>query len=180
MSSGEKKIAVILAVVLVAMVGLYVSTSNKAQSAAPAGNPMMAKAGGAAAGGTQSGTGADCAPTGASDGSVATQEFGKKGAKLEIVAALPITHGCHVETEAELKKAYQKHPKDVHLTIYDLFGAEGQKYVSQHGGQRAVVFINGESTFEANGKKMQLERQENMSYSPTDLVPLIESLLKKA
>jgi hypothetical protein len=43
-----------------------------------------------------------------------------------------------------------------------------------------VVSINGETTFEADGKRIQLERQENMSYSPSDLVPLIESLLKKA
>jgi hypothetical protein len=185
MSGTEKKIAVALVVVLAAMVGVYLLTGNKAQSAPAVRNPLLAQAGGAAAGAPQSAAapqaagGAVCAPSGASTGSVATQGFGKQGAKLEIVAALPITHGCHVETEAELKKAYEKHPNDIHLTIYDLFGPEGQKYVAEHGGQRAVVFINGESTFEMNGKSLRLEMLENGTYSPSDLVPLIESLLKK-
>ncbi len=175
MSSVEKKIAVILVVVLVAMAAAYVATGNKAQSAAAA-SPAKSEApkGDAAAAG-----GASCAPSGASDGSVKTQEFGKKGAKLEIVACLPITHGCHVNTEAELKKAYKKHEKDIHLTIYDLFGPEGQKYVAAHGGQRAVVFINGETKFKLNGKDVMLERQEGMTYKPADIAPIIEDLLKK-
>jgi hypothetical protein len=114
-----------------------------------------------------------CAPSGPGQG-VATQEFGKKGAKVEIVAALPITHRCHVRTEAELKKAYEKHPKDVHLIIYDLFGPDGQAFVAQHGGQRAVVFINGKTTFDLDGRKVALEMQENGRYRPDDIAPIVE------
>ncbi len=189
MSSTEKAIAIGLVVILAVMVGAYVVTGNRAQSSpAASGSPVkMAQSGpagpaGAAGGASAAGaaSGAACATSGANAGSVATQEFGKKGAKLEVVAALPITHGCHVQTEAELKTAYKKHPNDIHLTIYDLFGPDGQKYVSEHGGQRAVVFINGDTSFDLNGKKIQFERQENGSYSPSDLVPVIESLLKKA
>ncbi len=119
---------------------------------------------------------AACAPSGPSRG-VATQEFGKKGAKLEIVAALPITHGCHVRTEAELKKAYEKHPEGVHLTIYDLFGTDGQKFVAENGGQRAVVFINGKTSFDLGGRKITFEKMEDMLYRPADIVPTVDQEL---
>jgi len=87
MSAGEKKVAALLAIVLVVMVGAYIVTGRS--SAGPGG--MLAGAGSA--------SGQACAPTpgGGAEG-VPTQEFGEAGAKLEIVAALPITHGCHVQT----------------------------------------------------------------------------------
>jgi hypothetical protein len=116
---------------------------------------------------------AACAPSGSGQG-VATQEFGQKGAKVEIVAALPITHRCHVRTEAELKKAFEAHPKDIHLIIYDLFGPEGQQFVAQHGGQRAVVFVNGKTSFDLGGRKVALEMQEGGRYRPDDIVPIVE------
>jgi len=172
MSAGEKKVAALLAIVLVVMLGAYFVTGRS--SAGPGGT--LAQAGGAAGGATG---GQACAPTpGAAGGGVPTQEFGKAGAKLEIVAALPITHGCHVETEAELKKAYEKSPEGIHLIIYDLFGNEGQEFVKQNGGQRAVVFINGESSFELNGKSVKLEVREGGSYVPSDIVPIIDQELK--
>ena len=110
--------------------------------------------------------------------SVATQEFGKKGAKMEIVALLPITHGCHVNTEAELKKAYKKHPDDIHLTIVDFFGPDAPKYQEKVGAGRALVSINGKTSFKLKGKTLILERQENMSYRPADIVPIIEQELR--
>jgi len=174
MGSGEKKIVAVLVVVLIGLVVAYVAFPPKSRTpgAGMTGRPMQA-AGGA--------SDASCA-TGTSSGGagVATQEFGKKGAKLEIVAALPITHGCHVETEAELKGAYNRHEGDIHLTIYDLFGPEGQAYAAQHGGKRAVVFINGESAFELNGKRVVLEKMENQTYRPSDIGPIIEQVLKKS
>jgi len=168
MSAGEKKVAALLAIVLVVMVGAYVVTGRS--SAGPGATP--AQAAGAAGGQV-------CAPMpGAPGEGVPTQEFGKAGAKLEIVAALPITHGCHVQTEAELKKAYEKHSEDIHLVIYDLFGREGQEFVRQNGGMRAVVFINGQSSFKLNGKSVKLEVIEGGSYVPSDIVPVIEQELR--
>jgi hypothetical protein len=180
MSSGEKKIAVILVVVLVAMVGLYLSTSNKAQSAPPMGNPMMAKAAGGAGGGGQSGSAAGCAPSGQAGGAAKTEELGKKGAKLEVIAMVPVAHGCHAKSIAELKKAYQAHQNDIHLTVVDAWGPDAAKYQQQIGIKWTFIAINGKTTFELNGKKLTLEKAEGMTYTPADLVPLIESLLKKA
>jgi hypothetical protein len=196
MSSGEKKVAAVLVVVLVAMVvayfAVYAKTGRETAATQPGPAVANAPAGHAAAPASQAATpaghapaptgasgAAGCAPTGASGASVATQEFGKKGAKLEIVAALPITHGCHVQTEAELKKAYEKHPSDIHLVIYDLFGPEGQKFVAEHGGQRAVVLINGKSSFKLNGKDVKLEVMEGCTYVPADILPIVEQELAK-
>jgi hypothetical protein len=178
MSAGEKKVALVLVVVLVALVGAYFVTGRSASSAAT-GMPGQPMAPGATATATAAPGGPTCAPTpGAGAGGVATQEFGKAGAKVEIVAALPITHGCHVKTEAELKKAYEKYPSDIHLTIYDLFGPEGQAYVKEHGGQRAVVFINGNTTFELKGKNVKLEMTEGGSYVPDQIVPIVDQTVK--
>jgi hypothetical protein len=122
---------------------------------------------------------AACAPSASGAEGVATQEFGKAGAKVEILALLPITHGCHVRTEAELKKAQAAHPNDVHLTIVDLFGSDAPKYLPKVGNQtRAVVSINGKTSYSLNGKQVRFEFVEDRFYAPSDLVPVIEELLK--
>lgn len=175
MGSGEKKVVAVLAVVLVGLIVAYFKFQP--QPGAPA-TPMMGRGTGMP-GASSGASGAACATSGSTGEGVPTQEFGKKGAKLEIVAALPITHGCHVQTEAELKKAYQKHKDQIHLTIYDLFGPEGQAYVAKHGGQRAVVFINGASSFTLGGKKLVLEKLEGGTYQPSQILPIIEQELKK-
>ncbi len=116
-----------------------------------------------------------CAPTSGAQG-VPTQEFGKAGAKLEITALLPITHGCHVRTEAELKRAYQLHPNDIHLTIVDLFGPDSQKYQPKvPGGMRACVGINGKNTFQYAGRTVSIEKPEGGEYQVSDIVPIIEN-----
>jgi len=176
MGSGEKKIVVVLTVVLIGLIVAYVAFQPKPVAV---GNPM------AKMGGEQTATAGAGDPTcstggGGGAGGVATQEFGKKGAKLEIVAALPITHGCHTTTEAELKNAYGQYKSDIHLTIYDLFGSEGQAFVGKNGGQRAVIFINGKTSFQLNGKTVTLERQEGMSYQPSDLGPIVAQALKQS
>jgi len=177
MSSGEKKIAIVLVAILVVLVAAYAVTGRSAKTEP---NDYMAQmpAMPTSAGGAGS---AVCAPMADPPaGGVPTQEFGAEGAKVEIVAALPITHGCHVQTEAELKKAYEKHPDDVHLVIYDLFGKEGQEYVRAHGGQRAVVFIDGASSFQLEGRAVKLEFLEGGSYVPADIVPIVEAELAKS
>jgi hypothetical protein len=192
MGATEKKIAVVLAVVLIAMVAVYLTTGSKsgqnpmmteqtrpavtppAPNAAPTGIPNSGSPG-------QSAGGAAC-PTGAPSGGtgVKTQEFGKAGAKLEILALLPITHGCHVKTEAELKKTYEQHAGDIHLTIVDLFGSDAASYLPKVGNRRrAVVSINGKTRFELKGKPVILEQAENVSYSPGDIGPIVEAELRK-
>jgi len=148
MSRGEKRFAVLMVVVLIAMIAVYFTTQPSASN--PPGGP-----------------------------GVKTQEFGKAGAKVEILAVLPITHGCHVNTEAELKKAYEKHPEDIHLTIVDLFGPDAPKYLPKVGNRmRAVVSINGKSTFSLDGTTVQFEQQENMAYRPAQITAAIEQELK--
>ncbi len=116
-----------------------------------------------------------CAPGSGGQG-VPTQEFGKPGAKLEITACLPITHGCHVRTEAELKRAYQLHPDDIHLVIVDLFGPDASKYLDKvPGGMRACVGINGKNTFQLAGRTVSLEKPEGGEYQVSDIVPIIEN-----
>ncbi len=177
MSGAEKKVAVVLVVVLIAAVGLYVVTGKSAQSA-PA-NPMAA----AMPGGTQTAAASsdpNCATGGKGSESAPTEELGKAGAKLEIVAIVPVAHGCHATSIAELKKAYQAHPNDIHLTVVDAFGPEAKKYAEKAGGITwTVIAINGKSEFDLKGKKLVLQRQEGMSYSPTDLVPIVEQELTK-
>jgi len=169
MSSAEKGIAVVLLVVLVGMVGAYVITGNRGQAAQAA-----ASGAGAAAGG------AGCAPTSGGQTAAKTEELGKAGAKLEIVAIVPVAHGCHATSIAELKRAYQAHPNDIHLTIVDSFGPEARKYQDKTGGITwTVIAINGKSDFEVNGQKVVLQRQEGMSYTPAHLSPIIENELKK-
>jgi len=190
MGAGEKKVAVVLAVGLVVLIGVFVGLQmgligkqapTKLEWASPkAGRATMAQAP-AAPGASQApaASGPGCVtPSGASGKSVPTQEYGKKGAKVEIVAALPITHGCHVNTESELKKAQKAHPNDVHLIIYDLFGPEGQAFMKKQGSFRTAIFINGKTSFMLNGKPVTLEMQENTTYRPEDIGPIVEQQLK--
>ncbi len=177
MGSGEKKIVAVLAVVLIGLLGAYVKFQPK-QPTVRSGEKMAAMGGGAESAGAGD---ASCSAGGSSGGAgAATQEFGKKGAKVEILALLPITHGCHVNTEAELKKAQQQHPNDIHLIIVDLFGPDAGKYLPKvGGGQRAVISINGKTSFDLGSKKVQLEKQEGMTYEPSDLGPVVEQVLAK-
>jgi hypothetical protein len=179
MSSSEKKIAAMLVVVLVAMVGVYFVTGNRAQSAPAPG--QVAQAGQGAKPGQAGAAGdASCAPASGAETAAKTEELGKPGARLDIVAIVPVAHGCHATSIAELKKAYEAHPNDIRLTIVDAFGPDAKKYQSKAGGITwTVIAINGQSEFELNGRRLQLQRQEGMSYSPTDLIPIIEDELKK-
>ena len=196
MGAGDKKMAIVLVVVLAALVAVYVllpdlgrrpnemaqmmpgmaqAQGGMAQAAGKGMGPGAKPAGGGKAGAAGD---ASCG-TGQSGGSAKTQEYGKAGAKVEIVAVIPVAHGCHATSEAELKKAYQAHPNDIHLTIVDLQGPDAAKYRDKIGGVNwTVIAINGKSEFTVNGKKVQLQKAEGMSYQPSDLVPIIEDQLK--
>ena len=176
MPTGEKRVAALLVVVLLAMIAVYFGTSGR--PAGPVASASLAQ--GALTGAGVAGGGSDpgCAP-GVGGPAAGIQEFGKEGARLEIIAVLPVAQGCHATTEAEVKKAYKKHPDDIHLTIVDLMSPEAAKYRDKVGVPWMVVSINGESTFEIKGRRVQLQRMENGSYKPSDIVPIIEAELKK-
>ena len=164
MGSSEKKVAVLLAIVLVGMIGGYLLTQPEAGSAVGEGGDVVD---------------AGCAP--AVGGPAAElQEFGQEGAKVEIIAVLPISVGCHAATEAELKKAYEAHPDDIHLTIVDMASPEAADYRSRVGVGWTVVSINGSSTFELDGRSVTLQQMENGTYRTSDIAPIIEDELRKA
>jgi len=169
MSAGEKKVAALLAIVLVVMVGLYLVTGRSVK--APAGAEASAVG--------QSGDATACAPGAGAGGTAAIQEFGEAGAKLEVIAVLPVAKGCHAATEAELKKAYEAHPEEIHLTIVDMMGPEAAAYRDKVGVGWTVVSINGNYQFELDGRQVRLEKAENMSYKPADIIPVIEGELAR-
>jgi len=178
MGSGEKKIVAVLAVVLIGLIGAYLKFQPKS-GVVQGGERMAAPGGGAESAGAGGADGASCS-TGPSGGPYAkTQEMGKPGAKLEIIAVLPVAHGCHATTEAELKKAYKAHPNDIHLTVVDAQGPEAAKYQTKVKVPWTVVSINGKSSFDLGGKKVTLEKQEGMTYEPSDLGPVIEQVLAR-
>ncbi len=163
MGPTEKKIAVVLVLVLIAMVAVYVTTGNKPQP-----NPTMP--------GQPAAAGA-CAPA-TGGGFAETEELGKPGAKVEIIAVVPVAHGCHNATIAELKKAYEKHPDEIHLTIVDLMGPDAANYREQVGSPYTRILINGKHQFELKGRKVSLDMVEGGSYRPSDIGPIIEAELK--
>ncbi|MCJ7822533.1 MAG: hypothetical protein MUQ26_05565, partial [Armatimonadetes bacterium] len=97
MSSGEKKIAVVLVVILIGMVGAYFVLGSKMDTAQAPGPPGMAGAGGPAAPGGPGAMGG-----GAAGGFPETTTVGPEGAKAEIIALVPIAEGCHAATVAAL------------------------------------------------------------------------------
>jgi hypothetical protein len=182
MGPTEKKIAVLLVVVLIAMVAVYVSTGNRPQQGQAMAGRMAGRGGPGAAGATAAAQpgGAAC-PTGApaaAGGAAKTEELGKSGAKLEIIAVVPVAHGCHATSIAELKKAYQSHPNDIHLTIVDLQGPDAAEYAKKVGASYTRITINGKYQFETSGRRVALEQAEGRSYRPADLIPVIETELK--
>ncbi len=165
MGSSEKKVAVLLMVVLVGMIGWYLVTQPEAGSALGEGGEAAEEA---------------CAPAAGGGATAELQEFGQEGAPVEIIAVLPISVGCHAATEAELKKAYEAHPDDIHLTIVDMASPEAADYRSLVGVSWTVVSINGRSTFEIDGSSVSLQQMENGTYRPADIIPIIEAELHNA
>jgi len=169
MSATEKKIAIVLVVILVAMIGVYVATGQTSEPSQTA----------SAATGDAGDMPPVCAP-GTEPGSYAAiQEFGEEGAKIEIVAVIPVAHGCHAATEAQLKKAYEAYPDDIHLTIVDLMGPDAAAYREKVGVAWTAVAINGSTSFRVNGRPVKLEQAENRTYTPADIKPIIEDELAK-
>ncbi len=126
--------------------------------------------------------GGPACPAGAPVGSGAgakTEELGTSGAKLEIIAVVPVAHGCHATSIAELKKAYRSHPNDIHLTIVDLWGPDATRYRDRVGATFTRITINGKYQFDLGGRNVALEKVEGGTYRPADLGPIIGAELKK-
>jgi hypothetical protein len=155
MGSGEKKVAALLAVVLVALVAVYFTQKGKPQAQ---GWPGMAGGAGQFGG---------------------LQEFGEPGAAVEITALVPVVNPCHANTLAALKEAYDAHPDDIHMTVIDFFGAHAGGWKQKLGVTCATITINGEKTFEVGGRTVTFHQVEGGSYKPEDLRPAIEAELAK-
>ncbi len=161
MSSTEKKIAAVLVVALVALVVVYFTIGSGSEGRA---GPAMPSGG-------MGGTGA---------GFPEVEAMGPEDAKVKIVALVPIVNPCHAATVAALKKVYEDNPEDIHLTLIDFFGPDSGEWKQNLGVSCATVEINGQRTFDLKGRTVTFQKQEGMTYQPTDLHTVIEGELAKA
>ncbi|UCC67551.1 MAG: hypothetical protein JSV79_10545 [Armatimonadota bacterium] len=159
MSSGEKKVAVVLVVVLIAMIGVYFSLGPKSELAGTGGAGLVGGAGAAFA---------EAEPMGPDD------------AKVKIVGLVPIANPCHAATVAALKEVYEEHPNDVQLTLIEFMGPNAMEWKQKLGVTCATVEINGSYRFELDGRNVIFQKQEGMTYRPADIKTVVEAELAKA
>ena len=163
MSPTEKKIAVVLGVVLVAMTAAYFATAPKSEAPRPipvvAGEPRQP----------------------AAQAYAETEVIGPENAKLKVVAMVPVVNPCHAATVKALREVAAEHPNDIQLTLIDFFNpAEAEKWKDELGVTCATVEVNGDYTFELEGRTVTFQKQEGGSYQPADLSTVIEAELAKA
>jgi len=163
MSSGEKKVAVVLVVVLIAIIGVYFSLGPKSEPAGPGEASLAGRAGG--------GGGASFPET---------KTMGPEDAKVKIVGMVPIANPCHAATVAALKEVYEAHPNDIQLTLIDFMGPDSMEWKQKLGVTCATVEINGSYSFELEGRNVIFQKKEGMSYKPTDIKTVVEGELAKA
>jgi hypothetical protein len=174
MSSGEKKIAVVLVVILIAMVGAYFALGSKIDSAQMPGPPGMA---GPGAPGGMMGPGGMAGQGGAAP---ATTIVGPEGAKVEIIALVPIAEGCHASTINALQQVYEEHPDDIRMTLIEFKGPEAPQWREKLGVTCATVSINGQYSFNLEGREVIFQKQEGGTYRPADLKAVVEAELARA
>ncbi len=162
MGPGEKKIAAVLVVVLIALVAVYIGTQP----------------GGRARGAAMGPAGPGAPPAGGGGGGV--EELGSPGAKVEIIALVPVANPCHAATIAELRKAYKRYPDDIHLRIIEFMGPESTTWRNQLGVTCATVAINGEWSFDLDGRRVVFQKMEGGTYTPADLGRVIEAKIREA
>jgi len=164
MSAGEKKVAALLAIVLVVMLGAYIVTGRS--SAGPAGAVAVPGGGGGTMG-----------PGGG--GFPEVTAMGPEDAKVKIVGLVPIVNPCHAATVAALKEVYEAHPDDIHLTLIDFMGPDSSEWKQKLGVTCATVEINGKYTFNLEGRTVTFQQNEGRMYQPTDLKTVVEGELAK-
>jgi len=165
MSAGEKKVAALLAIVLVVMVGAYVVTGRSSAG------QMMPPGGMQGRGGGMMGPGGGGFPE--------IEAMGPEDAKVKIVGLVPIVNPCHAATVAALKEVYEAHPDDIHLTLIDFMGPDSSEWKQKLGVTCATVEINGKYTFNLEGRTVTFQQNEGRMYQPTDLKTVVEGELAK-
>ena len=113
-------------------------------------------------------------------GAAETTTMGPEGAKVKITALVPIAEGCHAATVAALQEVYSAHPDDIQLTLIDFKGPESNKWKQELGVTCATVSINGQYTFNLEGRTITFQKQEGMTYQPADVRTVVEAELKSA
>jgi hypothetical protein len=174
MSSGEKRIAVVLVVILIGMVGAYFAVGSKMDTAQMPGPPGMGGAGGP---GGMMGAGGMAGQGGAA---AATTTVGPEGAKVEIIALVPIANPCHAATVSVLKQLSSAYPNDVRLTLIEFMGPDSAEWRQKLGVTCATVSINGQYTFNLEGRTVIFQQQEGGTYRPVDLKTVVEAELARA
>lgn len=166
MSSGEKKIAAILVVVLIAAIGAYFALGSRMETGQVTASPNMAGAGGPG--------------DGRGGGYAETSSLGSEDAKVKIIALVPIANPCHAATVSALKEVYEAHPNDIHLTLIDFQGPHAAEWRQKLRVTCATVDINGQYTFDLDGRNVTFQKQEGGTYQPADLRTVVEAELEKA
>ena len=177
MSSGEKKIAVVLVVILIGMIGAYFALGSKTGPAEMAGPPGMGGAGGP---GGMPGQGGPGGMPGSGGAGPATTTVGPEDAKVDVVALVPIANPCHAATVSTLKQLSSAYPNDVRLTLIEFMGPDSAEWRQRLGVTCATVSINGRHTFEVDGRTVTFQQQEGGTYRPVDLKTVIEAELAQA
>ena len=160
MSSTEKKIAAALVVVLIGLIAVYFTMGSGTGGS-----------GGIAGPGTSGGR---------SGGFPEVAAMGPEDAKVKIVALVPIVNPCHTATVAALKEVYEDNPEDIHLTLIDFFSPDSGEWKQKLGVSCATVEINGQRTFDLEGRRVTFQQMEGQMYRPTDLKTVVEGELAKA
>ena len=105
--------------------------------------------------------------------------MGPEDAKVKIVGLVPIANPCHAATVAALKEVYEDNPEDIHLTLIDFMGPDSNEWKQKMGVTCATVAINGQYTFNLEGRTVTFQKKEGMTYQPTDLKAVVEGELAK-
>jgi len=108
-----------------------------------------------------------------------SEEIGPENARVKIIAVVPIANPCHKATVAALRDVAKAHPEEVHLSLIDFHGPEAGKWMDELGFHCATIYVNGEHTFQLDGRQVVFEQKEGLKYKPEDLKPVVEAALAK-
>ena len=160
MSSTEKKVAAVLVVALAALIVVYFTIGSGTGGSGGTANPGM--------------------PGGHGGGFPEVETMGPEDAKVKIVALVPIVNPCHAATVAALREVYEDNSEDVHLTLIDFHGPDSTQWQQNLRVTCATVAINGQYSFDLEGRTVVFQQMEGGRYRPSDLKTVVEDELAKA
>jgi hypothetical protein len=108
-----------------------------------------------------------------------TRVMGAEDAALKIIAFVPTEAGCHDATVAALMESYEAYPDDIHLTLVDFFGPDRNEWAEKLRVTCATVTINGEKTFDLEGRRVSFEKAEGGTYIAPDLNAVIDAEIER-